>query len=90
MIKLTRLDGSTIYLNPDQIETVEETPDTHITLMNGNRFLVLEKTRVIVEKIVVFKARIIHRAETSRMQKYLIKRRVESYRPVCNPEPPEQ
>ena len=32
MIKLTRLDGSQIFVNDDLIEVVEETPDTHITL----------------------------------------------------------
>ena len=37
MIRLTKLDGSEMYLNPDQIEIIEETPDTHITLLNGNR-----------------------------------------------------
>jgi flagellar protein FlbD len=81
MIKLTKLDGSEIYINPDQIETIEETADTHITLMNGNRFLVLEKTRLIVEKIVHYKARIIQRSESRRKQKYLRKRQVECYRP---------
>jgi flagellar protein FlbD len=90
MIKLTRLDGSEMYLNPDLIEVVEETPDTHITLMNGNRFLVLEKASVIVDKIVTLKARIIHRAETCRKQKYLRKQQEKSYRPVCKLPPREE
>jgi flagellar protein FlbD len=68
MIKLTKLDGSKIYLNSDQIELIEETPDTHIILVNGNRYLVLEKSLEIVEKVVVFKSRIIHRAEARRKQ----------------------
>jgi flagellar protein FlbD len=78
MLKLTKLDGSEIYINPDLIETIEETPDTHITLMNGNRYLVLENARVVVDRIVVFKARIIHRAETGRKQNYQKKQKVES------------
>jgi flagellar protein FlbD len=82
MIKLTQLDGSEIYINPDLIETIEETPDTHITLMNGDRFLVLDKARMIVDKIVVFKARIIHRAETVPRRKFLKKQKVEHYLPV--------
>lgn len=82
MIKLTRLDGSEIYINPDLIETIEETPDTHITLMNGNRQLVLEKARVVVDKIVVYKARIVHRAESCHKQKYLRKPAKASYCPI--------
>jgi flagellar protein FlbD len=71
MIKLTRLDGSEFYINPDQIETIEETPDTHITLMNDNRYLVREKSLAIVDKIVSFKARTIHRAKSGRKQSHL-------------------
>lgn len=62
MICLTRLHGSSIYINPDQIQSIEETPDTHITLMNGNRFIVVENTAIIVEKIVILKAAILRRA----------------------------
>jgi len=35
MIQLTRIDGTTFYLNPDLIEIVEATHDTYITLTNG-------------------------------------------------------
>jgi flagellar protein FlbD len=73
MIKLTRLDGSDFFINPDQIETIEETPDTHITLMNDNRYLVREKSLEIVEKIVAFKASVIHRAKSGRKQSHLSK-----------------
>jgi len=89
MIKLTKLDGAEIYINPDLIETIEETPDTHITLMNGNRYLVRERARCVVDRIVVFKARIIHRAETSQRQKYLKKRQRESFLPTSRRETPE-
>ena len=89
MIKLTRLDKSEIYINPDLIETIEETPDTHITLMNGNRYLVLEKARGIVDKIVAFKARIIHRAEARLLQKYPEKQKGKNHLPGCKRENPE-
>ncbi len=58
MIKLTRRDGSEMYVNEDLIELIEETPDTHLTLNNGNRYVVLEPSAVILERIVQFKARI--------------------------------
>jgi flagellar protein FlbD len=90
MIKLMRLDGSEICLNPDHIEVIEETPDTHITLTNGNRYLVLESALAITEKIIAFKARIMHRAETFQKRKYLKKQQLASFRPVCKLTNPER
>jgi flagellar protein FlbD len=71
VIKLTRLDKSEFYLNPDLIEIVEETPDTVITLVNGNHFLVLEKLRTITDRIISFKAKIIRRSSSSTRTHYL-------------------
>jgi flagellar protein FlbD len=42
MIPLTRQDGSAFLINPDRIETVEETPDTVLTLADGKKVLVRE------------------------------------------------
>ncbi|WP_019532541.1 flagellar FlbD family protein [Paenibacillus ginsengihumi] len=42
MIGLTRLNGRGVTINALLIETVEETPDTMITLVNGKKFMVLE------------------------------------------------
>lgn len=67
MIKLTRLDKTEFYINPDLIECVEETPDTVMTLTNGNHFLVMEKARTITDKIISFKAMIIRRSSTMTM-----------------------
>jgi flagellar protein FlbD len=71
MIKLTRLDGTEFYINPDLIECVEETPDTLITFTNDNRFLVREKARTITERIISFKAMIIRRSSTMAKQSHL-------------------
>lgn len=83
MIRLTRLDGSELYINPDLIETIEETPDTHIALLNGNRYLVLEPTRIIIDRIVAFKAKIQRRCLSGMEKKYLRKQSGDNYRPVC-------
>jgi flagellar protein FlbD len=77
MIKLTRLDGTEFHINPDLIECAEETPDTVLTLTNGNHFLVQEKTRTITDRIISFKAMIIRRSSTMARPCYL-KRRVET------------
>jgi flagellar protein FlbD len=89
MIKLTKLDGDVIYINPDLIETIEETPDTHITLMNGNRYLVLEKARGVVDRIVIFKARIIHRAETYQRQNFPKRLQQQNFLPASKRDNPE-
>lgn len=62
MIFLTRMDRQTFYINPDHIISIEETPDTVITLFNGHRFIVKEPARIIIDKIIAFRSRIIRRA----------------------------
>jgi len=62
MIKLTRLNNSTIYLNPDLIKSIEETPDTIISLVNDDHYLVREKTEEIIDKIVSYRVRVIHQS----------------------------
>jgi len=46
-------------VNPDLIETLEATPDTVVTLTNGNKLLVRDSMDEVREKIVEFK-RLIH------------------------------
>ncbi|MBA4181017.1 MAG: flagellar protein FlbD [Anaerolinea sp.] len=55
MIQLTRIDGTSFYLNPDLIEVVEATHDTHVTLTNGHRYVCAEKPDVIVERIAEYR-----------------------------------
>jgi flagellar protein FlbD len=81
MIKLTRRDGSEMFLNPDLIEILEETPDTHITLSNGNRYLVLESAATIIDRIITLKAAILHRSSPAFKRKYLKRKRKENFGP---------
>lgn len=71
MIFLTRMDKQEMYFNPDHIVSVEETPDTVITLFNGNHFIVRERAHVVIARIVAFRARVIRRAGTPQGKKYL-------------------
>jgi flagellar protein FlbD len=50
MIPLTRPDGSILLVNPDRIETIEETPDSVITLADGKKLLVREPAAEIAER----------------------------------------
>ena len=58
MIKVTRLNKQEYYINSDLIETIESTPDTVITLLNGKKSIVAESADDIIEKIISFRSRI--------------------------------
>ena len=51
MVQVTRLNGTSFYVNAILIETIEETPDTLITLTTGKKFMVLEKALVVVSLV---------------------------------------
>jgi flagellar protein FlbD len=55
MIELTRIKGEKFALNSDQIEMMEETPDTIITMLNGHKYLVREKVKDIISRIESFR-----------------------------------
>lgn len=57
MIKLTRFKTKDheFVLNAELIETVEETPDTVITLMNGNKVLVEEGMDEIIRLVIEYR-----------------------------------
>ena len=54
MITVTRLNDKLMVVNADLIRTVEENPDTTITLINGDHIIVKEPMRAIVEKSIVY------------------------------------
>jgi flagellar protein FlbD len=49
------LKGAKFALNSDHIETIEETPDTVVTLLNGHKYVVCERTKEIVSMIETFR-----------------------------------
>ena len=54
MIRLTRLNGRPFVLNAEQIKTVEETPDTLVTLLGGEQLVVQEALEEVVSKAVEY------------------------------------
>ncbi len=54
MITLHRLNGKQFVLNAELIRTVEETPDTTITLVNGDHMVVQEPMRDVVERCIEY------------------------------------
>ena len=60
MIKVTRLKSQEEFvLNAELIETIEETPDTVITLTSGRKLIVEDSMDQIVRKIMDYRRAII-------------------------------
>ncbi|MHC4610773.1 MAG: flagellar FlbD family protein [Planctomycetota bacterium] len=52
MICLTRLNKKVFVVNAELIKMIEETPDTMITLISGDHFMVRESVQEVVDKAV--------------------------------------
>lgn len=58
MIKLTGLNNKELYINAENIEKLEAVPESLITLMNGNKYLVHESIEEIIDRIIQYKNKI--------------------------------
>ena len=58
MIQLTRLNNQTLVLNADLVKFVEQSPDTVITLVNGEKFIVRESVDEVVQRVLQFRCSI--------------------------------
>jgi flagellar protein FlbD len=58
MIKLRGLNNREFILNADHIEKIEEVPECLITMVNGKKYLVLDSSVEVVEKVIQYKNRI--------------------------------
>lgn len=58
MIRLTRLNGQEFLLNSELIKFMEETPDTVVTLISGERLVVSESIDAVVDRVVEFGKRL--------------------------------
>lgn len=52
MIMLTRLNNARFVVNADLIRTVEQLPDTTITLIDGSRLIVRETPEDVIDRAV--------------------------------------
>ena len=59
MIFATRLNGTEVVINVDQVLTIEKTPDTVLHLTNGDRIMVKESLEEIVQRAVAYRHRIL-------------------------------
>jgi len=59
MIRLTRLNHAPMILNADLIEHIDMTPDTIVTLTSGQKYTVLESADEVVDKVIVFRQKLL-------------------------------
>ncbi len=58
MIHLTKLNNQPMVLNSELVEFIENKPDTVITLITGNKVVVLETTEEVIDRIVDYRRRV--------------------------------
>ena len=61
MIEVTRLNGNPMALNSDLIKTAEASPDTMLTLINGEKLIVRETCAEVTERVLAWRARLLAR-----------------------------
>ncbi|MDF2820720.1 MAG: flbD [Clostridiales bacterium] len=61
MIKVTRFNSNMITINAEIVETIEETPDTVITLTNGKKYIVQESLDEVIKLIIEYKRSIFYK-----------------------------
>ena len=55
VIKLNRLNGFEIIINPELIEWIESNPDTTITLATGSKIVVKNSVQEVMDKIMEYR-----------------------------------
>jgi flagellar protein FlbD len=58
MVTVTRLDGSTIVVNAELIESIEAVPDTIITLTTQKKVTVKEPMMEVVERVIRYQRKV--------------------------------
>ncbi len=59
MIEVTRLNNTKLLINADQIEFVEETPDTVISFLSGKKIIVKESRQEIQNLVILYRKKIL-------------------------------
>ena len=58
MIPVTKLDGSTYWINPHMIESMEQNPDLTVTFFSGKKIGVKDKPQEVIDRIVSYRKQI--------------------------------
>ncbi len=52
------MDGKKYWINPHQVEYMEQTPDLTLTMLSGKKVVVRETPDEIIERIVAYRRKI--------------------------------
>ena len=55
MIKLTRLNNHPLVVNCDLIKSMENAPDTVLTLVTGDKIIMGESTEQVLQRVIEFR-----------------------------------
>ena len=58
MIKVTRLDGKSYYLNPHMIESMEQKPDLTLVMLSGKSIVLKDSPEEVIEKTIEYRKKI--------------------------------
>jgi flagellar protein FlbD len=58
MIEVTRLNGVKYWVNPHQIECIEQNPDVTLVMLSGKTLIIKEKPEEVLEKIIAYRRKI--------------------------------
>ena len=67
MIRVTLFDGTESMVNADLIETIEQTPDTILTLTSGRKLLVRDKPDEVAMRVMAYKRAVVAAASEPRL-----------------------
>jgi flagellar protein FlbD len=70
MILLTRIDGRQITVNADEIEIIESSHDSAITLKSGRVVIVRESPEEIVDKVIDYRQKCAQKPALPSIDKY--------------------
>ena len=62
MVHMTRLNSHPFLVNADLIKLVEAIPDTTLTLVTGDKLVVLESCQEVTERILAWRASLLREA----------------------------
>lgn len=68
MVDLTRLNGTRLILNCDLIKSAEATPDTTLTLVTGEKLVILDPLDELIMQVVAYRAKVLRGAWPSAQQ----------------------
>jgi flagellar protein FlbD len=55
MIRVSRLDGTEFVVNAELIELIESTPDTVLSLTDGDKYVVREPLDEVVARVIAYR-----------------------------------